>query len=142
MGVYGTGGAISVKIFSGDTTAVNTGWDVELEQAESYISHLTVRFQRPADWAALAGYDTPFVTETFGEPEQDPGAHICVTLAHDDGTEVRALWQIGIEAARRYVRELAVLHGDLPHWSMLHLKGRPLAEFRLADDGSEPLDIS
>ncbi|MEU9837124.1 hypothetical protein AB0D67_36770 [Streptosporangium sp. NPDC048047] len=141
MTAYGTGGGISIKIFPGDGTAISVGWDISLEQAEDYVGHLTARWHRPADWVALAGYDTPFVTMTFGQPECDPGAHACVTLAHEDGTEVRALWQMEVDTAHDYMRILALMHGALPNWSYLDLAGRPVAEFQRADDGSEPLDI-
>ncbi|WP_433358801.1 hypothetical protein [Streptosporangium sp. CA-115845] len=139
MSAYGTGGGISIKIVL-EATASNTGWDIDLEQAKDHLGHLTARLRRSADWVALAGYDTPFVTETFGRPECDPGAHICVTLAHEDGTEVRALWQIEIDTARAYLRMLSLLHGDLPHWSTFDLNGRQIAKFKI-DDGKEPLDI-
>ncbi|AQZ62942.1 unnamed protein product [[Actinomadura] parvosata subsp. kistnae] len=136
---FGTGGGISVKIFAGDTTGTNTGWDIELEQARRYIDHLQARFGRPADWGALAGHDTPFVTATFGLPTRDPGAHVCVTLAYADGTEVRVLWETEINIAHSYLHELALLHGSLPDWSSFEIKGWPLADFHWADDGPEPL---
>lgn len=40
MDDFETDGGISVKIFAGDRTGINTGWDIELEQALRYIGHL------------------------------------------------------------------------------------------------------
>ncbi|MEU4549551.1 hypothetical protein [Nonomuraea dietziae] len=54
---------------------------------------------------------------------------------------MRALWQVEIDTARNYLRMLALMHADLPHWSAFTHKGRLIAEFRRSDDGSEPLDI-
>jgi hypothetical protein len=44
-----------------------------------------------------------------------------VTLAHDDGTEVRALWQVEIDTARSYLRMPALMHADLPECSTFTL---------------------
>jgi hypothetical protein len=44
---YGTGGGISVKVFPGDATAINVGWDIGLDQAADHADHLTERFNGP-----------------------------------------------------------------------------------------------
>ncbi|MEV7966314.1 hypothetical protein AB0O34_10070 [Sphaerisporangium sp. NPDC088356] len=140
MNVYDA--EISITKLYGDSTETRTHWGIDLETGLSCIDDLAAQLRPVANWGTFTTEGAAPLTVTAGRPERRPGAYICVTLLHSDGTEIRAAWQIDMVTADQLLEGLATLHGTLPDRSDFCVAGQVILTFIWDADADEAQGIS